>query len=169
MSVRYSDFDIVQNEARFIAKGNNIIAIPVKSYSTFFDIEQWYTTEENQKIISDLLNFPQTKKGVLWQHQFPQCFCISDTDLTQLLVNECFVSLNLADVFPEGYFDTFIQCSWCGGLTFGKYGASRDYFGQRERHYPTPQHTFLVNWCAYHKGAFRYNSGYSCPSKNGGH
>jgi hypothetical protein len=162
MSDRYSDFDILQNEARFIAQGKNILAIPVKCYSTFLEIEDWYKKEENQKIVSDLLKFPQTRKAVLWRHQFPDCYC-PDTDLAQLLVDECFHSLNCGGDYPPGFFDTFVQCSWCGGLPFGFYCKSDDYFFEPMSCCPSPEEKYLVNWCSLHDGPFKKNKGYLCP------
>jgi hypothetical protein len=146
---RYSDFDIVEKGARFYARGNSIIALPLKRYEKFCEISDWRQKEENEKIVQFLLTFPHRAKGL--------CILLKETSESDTEKWIDYILKNgLSNWDKSDEFTTLIQCSWCGTITMGFYYPGGRFDSDKlDLFYSEKENCYFVNYCCMHSGRFQ--------------
>lgn len=147
---RYSDIDFVEKGVRFISKWDCVLAVPVEKYKSFKEIVMWQSEEKNKPLIQRLLEFNHPYKRVLF---------LADIEKGFLKEEQCMqASLMRSLPHPEDEFETYIQCPFCGFLTYGMY--YRGPAVQKEQkvmsYFYSEENWCLSSWCPKHQGPYQF-------------
>jgi hypothetical protein len=151
------DINIIRPYARYICCGECVICIPVEKYSRMVDIDKWMDTEEYESVVKELMLFPQLKKALFLEALlFENQEMTSEIDLVMDVI-ECMSSKSSVE-----YYDTFVQCAYCGDVTFMLY--QHDCNKTELSLYKTNYFNVMYNWCQMHEQRIFHGVKYTEPN-----
>lgn len=140
------DFDITRLYARYIRCGDCLICIPHEKYFRMVHIDKWMAKAEYKIVMDELMLFPDLKKALFLQAKFEDEENHSEIRSTVDLVMDVVECMSSKMDVVE--YDTFVQCAWCGEVTFMCYqhGCNLTELSL----YKTKYYNVINNWCYMH-------------------